>query len=133
MGRTEGVRVLWLKVLCWYTVLGAGAVGLWILLAPGSFIAAFGRPGQDPFILGVAGSSWLAFGVVAAVGLRSPLAFAPIFLVQLGYKVLWLAVVFLPQGLRGALPPYSWVLAALFASYVVLDLIAIPFPRLARG
>ena len=133
MERAEGVRVLWLKVLCWYTVLGAGAVGLWILLAPGSFIAAIGMPGQDPFILGVAGSAWLAFGVVAAVALRSPVAFAPIFLVQLGYKLLWLAVVFVPQGLRGALPLYSWVLAAIFASYLVLDLIAIPFARLIRG
>ncbi|MGC8723886.1 MAG: hypothetical protein ACP5VF_08430 [Acidobacteriota bacterium] len=41
-----------------------------------------------------------------------------------GVRVLWL---------RGALPLYSWVLAAIFASYVVLDLIAIPFARLVRG
>jgi hypothetical protein len=88
-------------------------------------------PAQDPFILGVAGGAWLAFGIIAAVGLRSPLAFAPIFLVQLGYKVLWLAGVFLPQALRGTLPLYAWVLAGIFASYIVLDLVAIPFRRLA--
>ncbi len=131
MDRRKEVRAVWLKGLYWYTILGAGAVGLWILLAPETFASAFGMPPQDPFILGVAGSTWLAFGVVAAIGLRSPLVFAPVFLVQLGYKVLWLAVVFLPRGLHGRPPFYSLVLAVIFASYIILDLIAIPFGRLA--
>jgi hypothetical protein len=131
MKETPGVRVSCLRFLYWYTILGAGAVGLWVLLLPRTFATAFGMPAQDPFILGVAGGAWLAFGIIAAVGLRSPLAFAPIFLVQLGYKVLWLAGVFLPQALRGTLPLYAWVLAGIFASYIVLDLVAIPFRRLA--
>ena len=129
MQGTHGVRLAWLKALYGYTVLGAGAVGLWILLAPATFVAAFGMAGPEPFILGVAGSVWVAFGGVAALGMRSPVAFAPIFLVQLGYKAIWLVGVFLPQGLRGALPPYSWVLAVIFVSYIVLDVIAIPFAK----
>lgn len=133
MAGTKATSTLWLKVLYWYTVLGAGAAGLWVLLAPGSFAAAFGMPPQDPYILGVAGGVWLGSGVVAAVGLRAPLVFAPIFLIQLGYKSLWLVAVFLPHGLRGDLPGYSWMLAAIFASYVVLDLVAIPFRRLGGG
>jgi len=132
MDGEQGTRLVWLKVLYWYTVLGAGLAGLLILLAPAAFAKALGMPGQDPFIVGVAGSMWLSLGLVAVLGLGSPLAFAPIFLVQLGYKVLWLACVFLPNALRGALPFYSWVLAAIFASYIVLDLVAIPFKRL-RG
>ncbi len=131
MEETRGVRLFWLKVLYVYTVVVAGAVGLGALLAPEAIAAAFRMPAQDPFVLGVAGASWLAFGVVAAVGFRSPIAFSPIFLVQLCYKALWLVAVFLPQSLKGPLPFYSWVLAAVFASYVVLDLVAIPFGRLA--
>lgn len=130
MEGSRGVRLGWLKVLYGYTVLGAGAVGLWILLAPATFLAAFAMPGPEPFILGVAGSVWAAFGGVAALGMRSPLTFAPIFLVQLGYKTLWLVGVFLPQSLRGTPPFYSWVLAAIFVSYIVLDVIAIPFAKL---
>jgi hypothetical protein len=131
MKETQDVRMFSLRFLYWYTVLGAGAVGLWVLLSPRTFATAFLMPAQDPFILGVAGCAWLAFGIVAAIGLRSPLPFAPIFLVQLGYKVLWLAGVFLPQSLRGTLPSYAWVLASVFVSYIVLDLVAIPFRRLA--
>jgi hypothetical protein len=132
MKGTQVARMAWLKALYWYTVVGAGLVGLWILLAPGTFAKAFGMPAQDPFILGVAGSAWLAFGVVAIFGVRSPLAFAPIFLVQFGYKALWLVGVFLPHALRGALPPYSWVLAVIFASYIVFDIVAVPFGRLGE-
>ncbi len=132
MEGTEAVRTAWLKVLYWYTILGAGLVGLCVLLVPATFAKALGMPGQDPFILGVAGGVWLASGIVSIWGLGSPLAFAPIFLLQLGYKTLWLLCVFLPQAVRGALPLYSWVLAVIFVSYVVLDLIAIPFGRLAR-
>jgi ABC-type Fe3+-siderophore transport system permease subunit len=131
MDGRQGVRTVWLKVLYWYTILGAGGAGLWVLLAPATFAEALRMPSQDPFILGVGGGVWLASGVVAAVGLRAPLVFAPIFLIQLGYKSLWLVAVFLPEGLRGSLPPYAWVLAGIFASYVALDLVAIPFGRLA--
>jgi hypothetical protein len=132
MGGTQRVRMVWLKALYWYTLLGAGSIGLWILLAPTTFATAFAMPSQDPFILGVAGSTWLAFAFAAGLGLRSPLAFAPIFLVQLGYKVLWLVAVFLPRVLRGPLPAYSWVLVVVFASFIVLDLVAVPFRRLAE-
>ena len=126
----ERTRLFWLKVLYWYTILGAGLAGLCVLLAPAAFAKALAMPGQDPYILGVAGSMWLASGLVAVLGLGSPLVFAPIFLAQLAYKVLWLVCVFLPNAFRGALPFYSWVLAAIFASYIVLDLVAIPFRRL---
>lgn len=130
MSGGEGNRLVRLKCLYWYTILGAGGAGLWLLISPGSFAAGLGMPHQDAFVLGVTGSVWLAFGLVAALGLRAPVAFAPIFLVQLAYKVLWLAVVLVPRLAREAPPPYAWLFAAIFASYVVFDLIAIPFGRL---
>ena len=65
----------------------------------------------------------------AGVGLKAPLKFAPIFLGQLAYKSVWLVAVFLPQIIKGTVPIYAWLIALVFASYVVLDIIAIPFSR----
>ena len=126
-GRTDVPSSL--KLLYAYTIVGSG-LGVWMLLAPASFAAALAMPAQDPLVLGVNAAVSVAFGVVAAVGLRSPVAFAPIFLLQLAYKSLWLALVFLPRLARGSVPAYGWLTAALFLSYVVLDCIAIPFSRL---
>ena len=119
-----------LKILYAYTIAGSGVFGLWMLLAPASFSAAFLLPAQDPFTFGAFGAVLVGFGFSAAVGLRAPLVFAPIFVVQLAYKTVWLALVFLPHLVRGPIPAYAWLIAAVFVSYVVLDLIAIPFSRL---
>src|SRR5512142_3258863 len=116
-----------LRILYAYTIAGSGVFGLWMLLDPASVSAVFGMPAQDPFIFGVQASVFVAFGFVAAIGLRSPLTFAPIFLLQLAYKSLWLAIVFLPRLVRGPLPAYAWLTAAVCLSYVVLECISIPF------
>ncbi len=119
-----------LKILYVYTIVGSGVFGLWMLLAPASVEAAFLMPAQDPFVFGYEASALLAFGVVAAIGLRAPLTFAPVFVLQLVYKSIWLAVVFLPHLARGPVPLYAWLTAVVFVSYVVLDFVAIPFSRL---
>ncbi len=124
---------LWLTTLYWYTIVGAGAAGLLVLLAPTTFVTAFGLPLQDPFVLGVTGSLFVGSGAAAAVGVRAPRRFAPIFLVQCGYKTAWLLAVFLPRLLRAdVLPLYAWLFAAAFASYVVLDIVVIRSEGLLR-
>jgi len=130
MQEEAGVRWPWLKFLYWYTLLGGGAVGVVVIVTPGLFASLFRMPAQDPYMLGVAGSFWLVSGLVAIFGLRAPLVFAPTLLVQLAYKSTWLLGVFLPHLLAGAVPVYGWAVALVFSSYVVLDLIAIPFARI---
>jgi hypothetical protein len=120
-----------LRALYLYTILGAGMMGVGILLAPGPFLGALGLPESDPFLLGVVGATFTAFAICAAFGLHAPVRFAPVVLMQLLYKTLWLALVFAPRALHGAAPAYAWTLALVFASYVVLDLIALPYARLA--
>lgn len=95
------------------------------------FAVAFGLPEREPYVLGIVGATYTAFGVCAALGLRAPTRFAPLFLLQLLDEALWLAFVFAPRALTGAAPGYAWLLAAVLASYVVLDLVALPFARLA--
>ena len=127
MLQSKKIRLGWIKILYFYTIIGAGGVGLLILLAPQFYLQQFAIPSADPYFLGTAGSVFLAFGVVSAIGLRSPLSFTPIFLVQMPYKIAWFAFVFFPQWTQPSIPVYAWMMAAVFFSYIVLDFIAIPF------
>lgn len=124
------VRYGWLKAMYIWTVLGAGGFGLAILFLPGMTRAAMGYPVQDPLLFGIAGCVYVAFGLLAVLGYRSPVRFAPVLLLQLIYKSIWFIAVLLPAAIAGAVPPYGWVLAGIFATYIVGDLIAIPFPLL---
>ena len=119
-----------LKALYLYTIVGAGVMGSWILFAPGRFLAAFGLPEGDPFLLGIVGATETTFAICAVLGLRAPVRFAPLVLFQLVYKALWLAIVFAPPALHGAAPRSAWTLALVFASYVALDVIALPYAQL---
>ncbi len=124
-------RITALKALYIYTIVGAGLFGAWTLLAPASMLAAFAMPAADPYLLGISGAVDAGFGIVAAIGLRAPGKFAPVFLLQLVYKTLWLLLAFVPHAVHGA-PGYAWMIAAVFASYVALDIIALPFAALLR-
>ena len=62
--------------------------------------------------------------------LLSPLRFVPVLVLQLSYKVIWFLAVFFPALVAGQVPTYGWGLAAIFATFVIGDLVAIPFPYL---
>ena len=74
-----------IKFMYLYTIFGAGGFGLGILLIPDTMISLFKWPGQDPVVFGITGSVYLAFALVSLFGLRSPLKFSPILLLQLFY------------------------------------------------
>jgi hypothetical protein len=62
------------------------------------------------------------------LGLRAPLKIAPVLVLQLSYKVIWFVGVILPLLISGQFPPYAILFVAIFASFIIGDLIAIPFP-----
>jgi hypothetical protein len=117
----------WLKAMYLYTALGAGVLGLLMMTVPEWLASVLGMPRPEPVIFGIVACSYVAFGLLAMLGLRSPRRFVPILLLQLSYKTLWLVTVFVPLWLHGQATPYSWLFAVIFSSYVVGDLIAIPF------
>jgi len=127
MTETLNVRWGWLKFMYIYTIIGAGGFGLGILIIPNSLQSAFAFPSQDPVIFGLVGSVYATFGLLAIAGLKSPLRFAPILLLQLCYKVIWVLAVALPLFLSGQFPLYVILLLVIFATYIIGDLIAIPF------
>jgi hypothetical protein len=127
MNTELNVRWSWLKGMYIYTIVCAGGFGLGIITMPELMRSIFGWPSQDPLIFGVAASCYVAFALVSILGLRSPLKISPILCVQLGYKVVWFTGVMIPLLFAGKFPNYGLLYIVIFASFVIGDLIAIPF------
>lgn len=121
------VRWGWLRAMYVYTLIGAGGLGLAMLAFPGFVQTTFGFPAQDPVVFKVYASMLLASGLIAIPALRSPLKFVPLLFLQLIYKPVFLAVAAFPLFLKGQFPSYVVVIAAVFVTYIIGDLIAIPF------
>ena len=127
MSKDINVRWGWLKGMYILTIIHAGGSGLGIILIPSIIRSIFGWPGQDPIVLGVTGSVYVAFALLSILGLRSPLKFSPVLLLQLTYKVVWFIGVILPVLIVGKFPAHATAYVLFFAVYIIGDLIAIPF------
>lgn len=130
MNENALIRRGWLKAMYIYTLIGAGGFGIAALFFPGAVQSAFRFPVQDPAVFNLYGSVSLASGLMALLALRSPLKFVPMLLFQLIYKPIWLAVAALPLFLKGQFPLYVVVISAVFLTFIIGDLIAIPFAYL---
>ena len=127
MGEDVLLRRHWLKAMYVLTAIGAGGFGLVALFFPSFARSAFRFPIQDPAVFELYGSVSLASGLIALLALRSPLKFVPMLFFQLVYKPIWLAVVAIPLFLQGQFPFYVVVISAIFLTFIIGDLIAIPF------
>jgi len=127
MENNSSIRWGWLRAMYLYTIFGAGGFGLAVLFFPSKIQSLLRFPPQDPVTLGLYGSVALASGLVAILALRSPLKFVPLLLLQLVYKPIWLIVVAIPLFIKGQFPLYVVFISAVFITYIVGNLIAIPF------
>ena len=127
MCEESNVRWGWLKGMYVYTIVVAGGFGLGAILSPNLIQSVFNMPTQDPIVFGVVGSVYLAFALLSILGLRSPLKFSPILLLQLSYKVVWFIGIILPIFVAGKLPTHAILFVVVFATFIIGDLIAIPF------
>jgi hypothetical protein len=127
MSNKDNVRWGWLKLMYIYTIVCAGGFGLGVVIVPDVMRPIFGWPSQDPIVFGIVGSVYLAFGLLSILGLRSPLKFVPILLLQLCYKVVWFIGVLFPILFSGKFQTYALLYVVIFATYIIGDLIAIPF------
>ena len=128
MDRNTNVKWGWLKFMYIYTIVGAGCFGLGIITIPDVMRTIFGWPNSDQIIaFGVTGSVYFSFALLSILGFRSPLKFTPILLLQLTYKVVWFVGVILPLLITGKLPTYAILFTIIYVSYIIGDLIAIPF------
>jgi len=127
MSKEYKIRWGWLKIMYVYTIVNAGGFGLGMIFIPDFITSMFEFPSQDPIVFGAFGCMLIASGILAIFGLRSPLKFVPLLLFQLFYKSIWFIAVLLPFLLTNELQMYVVVFIGVFASYIIGDLIAIPF------
>jgi hypothetical protein len=121
------IRWGWLKLMYIYTIVGAGGFGLGTVFFHDVVVSMLKFPSQDPITFGAFGCMLISSGILAILGLRSPLKFAPLLLFQLFYKSIWFIAVLLPFLLVNEMQMYVVVFIVIFASYIIGDLIAIPF------
>ncbi|UCH15226.1 MAG: hypothetical protein JSV22_04465 [Bacteroidales bacterium] len=121
------IRYSWLKGMYIYTAIGAGLSGLGILLKPEASVSMLNLPIQEPINYGIVGSVYLAFGLISIFGLKSPLKFVPVLLLQMTYKIIWFSGVILPLVIKGQLPQYAFISIIIYATFIIGDAIAIPF------
>ena len=121
------IRWGWLKFMYIYTIVGAGGLGLGIIIAPAFIMTVFRWPISEPISMGIVASVFIAFGILSIFGLRSPLKFTPVLFLQLCYKSVWFIGVILPRLVTGQFSAYAISITIIFASYIIGDLIAVPF------
>jgi hypothetical protein len=127
MNKNKNIRWTWLKIMYWYTIIGAGGFGLGIIFIPDVMRSLFNWPAQDPIVYGLTGSVYLSFGLLSILGLKAPLKFVPVLLMQLSYKTIWFIGILVPILIAGEFPLYAILHVVIFATYIIGDLIAIPF------
>jgi hypothetical protein len=120
-------KIRLIKAMYLLTIVVAGGFGVMMLIAPDLAMDAMGFPEPEPVMVGVAASVFLAFGLLSILGLKAPLKFCPILLLQLAYKATWFIAVILPLLITDELPDYAWMTIGIFAMFVIGDLIALPF------
>src|SRR4030066_1649568 len=113
------VRWGWLKFMYIFTIVVAGGFGLGVIFFPSGIASMYRIPKQDPILFGIVGGVYAAFAILSILGLRSPLKFVPILLLQLCYKVVWFIGVVLPLLVAGEFPMYAILLVVIFATYII--------------
>jgi hypothetical protein len=121
------VRYRWLKLMYSLTIIFAGITGLLMVLSPSTINSLMSMPTENPMIFGLAGSLWLAIGLLSVLGLRSPLKFVPVLLLELIYKTVWIVFVVLPAFVNNSYSTWVTPIVVLFLAFMVGEIIAIPF------
>ena len=121
------IRWGWLKGMYIYTIVVAGFLGVGIIVMPEVIKTKFPWPVEEPTAFGIVGSVYVAFGLLSILGLRSPLKFVPVLLMQLCYKSVWFIGVLVPLLVTAHFPSYAIPMVIIFATFIIGDLIAIPF------
>lgn len=129
MSKDFKIRWGWLKGMYIYTIF-AGILGLGMIVIPEVVKSIFSWPVEEPIAFGIIGSIYMSFGLLSILGLRSPLKFVPVLLLQLCYKLIWFIGVILPLLVTAKFPSYAIPMAIIFVTYIIGDLIAIPFSYL---
>ncbi len=110
-------------------VVGLG-LGLACLIGRQAFYSYLGFPHEELYWANMAASVMVAYGIMAIIGMRSPVKFSPILLMQAIEKTVWLLAVVVPQLVVGPLPGFVVMQIAIYIPLIIGDLIAVPWRHL---
>ena len=127
MSKDYRIRWGWLKGMYIYTIISVGLLGLGMIIIPEKIKSLLGWPVEEPIVFGIVGSIYLSMGLLSIFGLRSPLKFVSVLLLQLFYKSIWFVGVLLPLIVTNKFPSFAIPMTIIFSTYIIGDLIAIPF------
>jgi len=127
MSKDYRIRWGWLKGMYIYTIISVGLLGLGIIVMPEKIKSLLGWPVEEPIVFGIVGSIYLSMGLLSIFGLKSPLKFVSVLLLQLFYKSIWFVGVLLPLIVTNKFPSFAIPMTIIFSTYIIGDLIAIPF------
>ena len=112
-------------------ILVAGIVGALALFAPSlAQRVVFSGTATPSATMGVTGAVWCAIAVLSVGGLVWPERMAPVLVIQLIYKSLWLLAFALPAWRSGGAQAVPGGVAVFFAVWVVVLPFVIPWTRL---
>ena len=92
-----------------------------------------GMAAQDPVVFGLNGSLFLSFGLAAVAGIRAPLRYCSVLLMELAYKVHLASWRSRPTRGAGRISRSALVQVVIFVTFIAGDLVAIPFSIHVRG
>jgi hypothetical protein len=107
-----------------------GGLALAILIGGQPALTSFGFPTEEMMLAGYVPSVMLAYALMGIIGLRYPVKFAPVLLMQATGKIIWFLAIIIPQLATGPLPTFALMLSATFIPLIIGDLIAVPWKYL---
>ena len=114
-----------LRLLYVANIIGAGIPGAITVFIPHLAQTYLFMHEQDPMVMSILGCFWLSVSLFSILGLRNPLAFSAVFLLQALYKSIWLVGFGVPAALSGNLA--AIYLSSFFIIEVVLFLSFTPY------
>ena len=104
------------------------AVGLFIVMWPSIIMPSSLRADPDTVVRSLLG----ALGLLSLLGLRYPVQMLPLLVFELAWKVIWIVAFALPMAMGPGLDAYAQETLFACGLGVVLCLVVLPFPYLAR-
>jgi hypothetical protein len=129
---TDKIKVhpKWLRFMFAVNIFVVGGLALAILIGGQPALTYFGFPTEEMILAGYVPSVMLAYAIMGIIGLRYPVKFAPVLLMQATGKIVWFLAIIIPQLATGTLPAFALMLGATFIPLIVGDLIAVPWKYL---
>ena len=110
--KTDEIKVhpKWLRFMFGVNIFLTGGFALAMLIGGQAFYTYFGFPTEEPILTGYVPSYMLAIAIMSILGMRSPVKFSPVLLLQATGKIVWFLAVIIPQLATGPLPAFAAML-----------------------